>query len=65
MTTEEREKLDAWMSLVCRLALFVFDQLEPSNEGTLGADLEELEEFATAVLEAARAWRKARLLVQD
>jgi len=56
-----KKELDEVLSLCARMQLFVDDEVEPTNEETLAADLEALYLWLVKVERTARAWRQARM----
>jgi len=60
MEAAEKASVDEVLRLVARLALFVVDEVEPTSEDVLEADLEALYEFLVAVERRARDWERQR-----
>jgi len=58
MEPAEKASVDEVLRLVARLALFVVDEVEPTSEDVLEADLEELYDFLIAVERRATKWRQ-------
>jgi len=56
MDAEEREDVDAVLSLVCRFALWLNDELEPTQRQTLLEDLVDLGVFVQKVQTKAKEW---------
>jgi len=60
MEPAEKASVDEVLRLVARLALFVVDEVEPTSEDVLEADLEELYDFLVAVERRANEWKRQR-----
>jgi len=59
MEATEKASVDEVLRLVARLALFVVDEVEPTSEDVLEADLESLYDFLVAVERRARQWSES------
>jgi len=59
MEATEKASVDEVLRLVARLALFVVDEVEPTSEDVLEADLEALYDFLVAVERRARQWSES------
>jgi len=56
----DTKAMDAVLSLVARLQLFVDDEVEPRSVETLEADLTELYSWLVTVERAGARWRASR-----
>lgn len=60
MDKSNKEMVDAAVSALARLALFVADELEPIHEAALIEDLELVYRVLVSAERCARQWRKAQ-----
>lgn len=59
MDQTERDRIDAYVSAVARLALWLVDELEPNSNDVLEADLDDV--YALLVLVERRARAEGRI----